>query len=687
MKIIPLLLAFGIAVGGFVMPSLPSAAEVGAVDIVAAPTLAGVLRPNQSLLVTGTVTNRTGQRVDEVAATLHISSSRMGNRSAVARWLSDKSSVADPRIGEALGEAIIGELAIGQTRSFSIAVPPTSLEFMNGETGAFPLEIHVTAGGVALATHRSVVSWYPESSAPRVSLAVATPLNAPPSSNGLLTAESLNTLMSPGGELYDQLEMARLHSVAIGVDPMIIASIRLLGDEAPQSAIDWLQQLDGAPNDIFTLSYADSDQLLLRRAGITEPLAPISFPNAEKVAPAPQKTPTQNVPSPSSTGNSGTEIEPVPGNPLALRTTIDGLAWPASVPTSEDELAFVEAGGFTRTLLSSSEIAGSSLATPNATIGKHQVTVSDNQISDLLRAASDAVTEGEWAGAIANLTATLAVTAAQSPGSTVVATFARTVSPNSRLMNNTLGAIESLPWVNSTSLRNALNAAPVSGSIPDRADEEDSDSDRLLLTKELISSENTLAQFSSVADDATLVTGPQRLQLLSLVSAMWADDLPGWDAAVRDHLVENSVLLDSVRIPEGSFVNFPLEKGNLPITVRNELSFPVTVYLTVRAERAILNVTDDWVKLKIEANSQTKAYVPVESIANGEVVTTVSLSSSSGVPISKPTIVTLNVQAGWETTATVVLAIIVIGLFGAGIWRTVLRRRSLRTARNTSGQE
>lgn len=681
MKIIPLLLAVGLAVGSFVAPNVPAAPEVGAVDVVAAPLASGVVRPGENLIVTGTITNRTAQPLAALDAAVYVSSKRVDTRSALAQWLSDDPSVSGFSAGDALGTVSILNLGVSQARAFSISVPATALTFLTGKTGAFPLEVRVTAENVTLATQRSAVSWVPDGVIPRVNVAVATPLTAPPSSTGLLDAETLDTLTSPDGELYDYLEMAVLHSVALGVDPMIIASIRLLGDDAPVSAREWLERLENVPNDVFTLTYADSDQLLLHRAGATAPIGPISFPDAENVAPAPQETlPTQGS-TPSS--SSDEDVELTPGEPTAVRTTIDGLAWPASKLQSEDDLDFLAEQGTSRTLLSSSELSGSSIDTPNISVGKHRITVSDDQLSMLMRAAAQATTDGQWASAIANLTATLAVTAEQSPSTTVVATFAREVSPNSRLVGNTLTVMETLPWVNSTALRNALNAAPASGTLSVQSGDDESDTGQVPLIKELISSEKKVTEFSSVADNPQLVTGPQRLELLALVSAVWAGDRVGWQAAVGQHLTDNSELLDSVYIPEGSFINFPLEKGNLPITVKNELGVPVTVYVTVRAERAILKVTDPWVELKVEADSQTKVFVPVESIANGEVLTTVRLSSGTGVQISKPTIVTLNVQAGWETTATVVLAVLVVLLFGAGLWRTVMRRRSSRAERDS----
>lgn len=678
MKIIPLLLALGLGVGGFVAPTVPPALQEGSVSIVASPALPGFIRPGQALSVTGTVTNETLQSVDAGTATLRVSSSKLVTRASVDRWLTESPSVADPPAGDPLGETQIGVLLAGESKAFTVAVPATTLTFVSGDTGVFPLEIVLTSDQGNVATQRSVVSLAPEGSAPQTNLALVTPLNAPPSPRGLLDAAALELLTLPGGVLDVQLRTAIVHSVAMGVDPMIIASIRLLGEDAPPSAREWLQLLEQAPNDRFLLSYADSDQLLLHESGAANPLSPLSFPDQEDVAPAPEVTAP-----PDGSATAPASAEPLTG-PLEMRTTINGLAWPARALSSEEDLAFFASGGMTRTLLSSSEVAGSVLFTPNVTVGKQETTVSDDQITTLLRGAANAQTESEWAHAVANLSAMLAVTAAQSPNATVVATFDRETTPNSPRIASTLSAIQSLPWVTTIPLSSALEIEPVVGSITATAEDHDTDLDRRLLTKELVTSELSLSQFSSVADDPTLITGPQRLDLLALSSATWERDPTGWVDAARAQLSDNKLMLNSVRVPERSSITFLQEKGNLPIAVRNELNFPVTVYVTVRPERPILTVKDYQVKLTIEANSQAKASIPVESIANGEVRTTVSLSSPTGVAISTPAIVVLNVQAGWETTATIVVAVLVVALFSAGIWRTVRRRRGLRAARPAS---
>ena len=104
------------------------------------------------------------------------------------------------------------------------------------------------------------------------------------------------------------------------------------------------------------------------------------------------------------------------------------------------------------------------------------------------------------------------------------------------------------------------------------------------------------------------------------------------------------------------------------------------MYVTVQPRTAILEVRDSRVEVTIEANSQNRASVPVQSVANGQVIIAISLASATGVPISQPTLVEITVQAGWETAATALLGGILVIVFAIGIVRTVRRRSRLRRA-------
>ena len=677
MRIVPFVLALGLAVGSWTAPVGASPVDEGGVNLVAAPSFAGVVRPGQALQVTGTVTNSTGQDMDAGIASVYLPNIRIPDRDALSAWLdSDEGSAGIP-LGQALGSTAIGELAPGQVRAVTITIPPAAIAASETPLTTLPLAIRLASGTVEVDFMRSAVVRLSAEASPQVSLTVVTPLVTPPDATGLLDAEELSALTAPGGQLDVQLRTALAHSVAIGLDPMIPASIRLLGTSAPQSALDWLAALESAPGDVFPLGYADADPALAVQAGLPLPLDPLGFPIDESLfppvteeTPAPDATP---VPAPEPT-------VPTQETLLNWNYSVDGLAWPAPGSVAAGDVGALANAGYSRILLDSGQVTGGSAAGPNVTIRGDAdrelgASVSDDTVSRLLRTAANAATDVDANAAITELSAHLAL-AATGRDATLIATLGRDGSASGPRLDSSLTALESLPWVAAMDLTDALAlpATPASFvplSHPD---------DRVITARSLLAAEQSVTAFSSVVDEPGVVTEPRRLALLALLGESWAFDQAGWAAATGTFFEEGRTIVDSVRIPEGSVINFPLEKGNLPIAVTNDLDFPVTVYVTVQPARAILDVLNDRVELKIEANSQSKASIPVQSIANGEVRTTVSLASATGVQISTPTSVDLNVQAGWETAATVVLAIVVVVMFAAGIARTALRWRKGRAA-------
>ncbi len=675
MRILPFVLAFGLAVAGWTAPgAAPHASPIdeGSVSLVAAPAFAGVVRAGQALQVTGTVTNSTGQVMDAGTASVYLPSTRIADRGALSAWLGSDDGSGKVALGPALGSATIGELAPGQVRAFTITVPAALLPATGATLATDALAVRLTAGAVEVDFVRSAIVRLPADSPARVSLALVTPLVTPSGSTGLLDAEDLAALTAPGGLLDVELRTALAHPVAIGIDPMILASIRLLGTTAPPTAIAWLASLEAAPNDTFALGYADADPSLAAQAGMSLPLEPLGFrideslfPPSTNETPLPDETP---VPAPE-------PRVPTDATLLDWDYSVDGIAWPAESSVALSDVGAIAKAGYTRILLSSAQVTGGALGRPNVTIDTEDdedvsVTVLDYTVSHLLRAAATATTDSGANAAIAAAAAHLALAASRGD-STLVAALGRDGSADTPRLGAVLSSLESLPWVTPTGLVEALSgpAAPAAFTPMSHPDV------RVDTVHSLLTAERAVAEFSSVVDEPTLVTEPRRLALLALLAESWPFDQAGWARATGAYLDEGTTILDSVRIPEGSVINFPLEKGNLPIAVTNDLDFPVTVYVTVQPARAILAVLNDRVELKIEANSQSKASVPVQSIANGEVRTTVSLASATGVRISTPTSVDLNVQAGWETAATVVLAIVVVLLFGAGITRSVLRWR------------
>ena len=81
----------------------------------------------------------------------------------------------------------------------------------------------------------------------------------PADDDRLLDAETLTTYTAPGGLLTRQLDAVVGTTVAIGLDPMIVASIRVLGTAAPAVGARLPRAPGDWSNEVFLLAYADAD--------------------------------------------------------------------------------------------------------------------------------------------------------------------------------------------------------------------------------------------------------------------------------------------------------------------------------------------------------------------------------------------------------------------------------------------
>jgi hypothetical protein len=495
----------------------------------------------------------------------------------------------------------------------------------------------------------------------------------------LIPADSLETYTSPNGRLTRVLDAVDGRPVAIGIDPMIIASIRILGNTAPASSTEWLQRLSEADNEVFPLSYADSDLAALSQAGSTGVLAPTSFPIDPTLYP---EEPAGGEPNSSATPSPGPTTPPAPEVPTTETLaewpyTLEGILWPRQNTVTAADLAGFNAADPVTTILSSGNVT----ATPSAaaSVGEHQVLVSDEIVSNLLAAALAAPTTADWQLAIDQL----AVELAGNPGNrTVVAAFDRMSAVSTRLAA-TIAAVSQLTDMVPTTLATTQTEPRTAVRVADIP----VDADRVSRIRLMLAAEARIVPFSSVLADPAPLTGERRLSMLALTSNSWAAASAVWASTVDGWLEQSNQMLSSVQIAESSTLTFLQDNGNLPIAVSNNLAYPVLVYVSVRSSTGILVVTHSRVPLEIPAGSQARASIPVQSIANGEASLEVSLSSESAVPIGSPHTLTANVVAGWETTATFVIAGLLVILFVAGIARTVLKWRRTRDGTDAAGLE
>lgn len=490
-------------------------------------------------------------------------------------------------------------------------------------------------------------------------LAIAVPLVVPANSTGLIPAQTLAVYTAPGGLLTRQLDAVIDTPVAIGIDPMVLASIRVLGTSAPDSALAWLERLEAATNETFALGYADTDLALVSQAGGALPLGPGDLEFALDPALFAAVPESEATPSPTATAEPIEPVLPTTEDLLDWPYTLDGIAWPRDGSLVAGDLERISAAGYGETIVASSNLSGLNGGV-RADVGGAQVLVSDDAVSGALRSAA---TGGADAGAVR--------AAAQAAGSTVFATIGRGTPASDDRLGSVIAALAADPSIQLVRLSTVLADAPATASLADAAVSERADRVAALLAA---TAEDRA--FSSIAANPSAIVGPRQLALVALLSNAWNVNPAGWMRASGTFLQDSADLRGSVQVAEISSLLLVADNSQyLPVNVDNALDQPVTVYVTLRPATAVLAVLDERVELTVPAQSQARVDIPVQSLTNGTVDFVVTLAAANGQQIGSDVVGEVNVQAGWETPIVIAIAGVVVLIFGVGIVRTILRRR------------
>jgi len=501
-------------------------------------------------------------------------------------------------------------------------------------------------------------------------VAIIMPMTVPDARNGLLSASTLAAYTAPNGLLTRELDAVVNTQAVLGIDPLIIASIRLLGTAAPASATEWLARLGAATNETFALTWADSDITAAVQAGSPTVLAPTSLEFV--IDPAlfgPAEPAATNAPG----GDAPSTAPPLPDTEslLAWDYTLGDVAWPIAGTVVASDLPVITASGFTTTVLGSGNVQRDNAGFAAASVDDEAAIVTDDAASQLLATASAATTLTTWQDDLAALGATIDASGATS----MVLAVDRGAIGGAARLRSTITALDVIDGITVSSLSDTLAAGSSTATLV----ETPHSPERIALTAAALAAEAADAAFAQIAVDPTPITAERRLSLLSSLAPTWDRYPTGADGALVAFTDDSLALRDSVQILSESDIIFP-DRGFLPVTVSNTLDQPVTVYVVVTALSPLLDIENGWVETTIEPNSQRRALIPAVARSNGIVTLSVGLASAAGVPVGTPVTVTANVQAGWETPLTIGLGIIIFLVFAGGIYRTILRRRKARVA-------
>jgi hypothetical protein len=709
------------------------AADGDAVTLTVAPEADGVLRSGDDLDLTLSVTNGTETDLDAGTARVYLDRDSFATRSKLAGWLNPETTTGDDYLGIYMARVEVPAVAAGETVTVDDVSIPADRTALDGWTwGARALGVRLLGpDGLQVAQARSSVVWYPSESFQPTRLSVTVPITTPETENGVLDAAALEAYTSPDGTLTRQLRQVVGTTATVAVDPMIIASIRLLGSEAPESAVEWLDDLSDAGVETFPLAYADADVAGLSQAGAPSVPGPTSFDSFVDESRFDTSTSATDVPTPvqtdetsdgsdsstsSSSGSSGpsgasgasgsdspdspgagtepgstappaeqpspepTDEPTAPPLPtteslLSFPWSLSSIAWPIDDTVVASDIATITERDYTSTILSSSNVDVASDSTENAPVdlGGSTGLVSDDTLSGLVREAAAATGTVAWKSAMAELSASVATIARERPSDarTMLATLSRSWSTDGDRLRQTLGALDDLPWSSPSPLADTLAADPTDATVVD----EPESAERLRELRSLVRSDRQVTDFSTALEEPQTVTGAARLRTLALASNAWRANPDGLSSEVGDAAVAATDTSRLVSIVQGSDQLILGDRSSLPLYVQNTSDSAATVFLTLAPSSSRLLVEEDRIPVTVQAQSQARVRVPVQSIANGTVDVSMSLVSSTGVTIATPAVVSINVQAGWETAITWAFGIGFALLFGGGIYRTIRKRR------------
>lgn len=646
----------------------PTPGAPGVATLIAAPASGGLVANGSDAVISVDQRNGSPRALPAGTVSVSLSRSALTSPQAVVDWLRPAEDADETLpVFEEVASTDVTELAAGDERATNVSISATEKDLVGLAPGVYPVMASGPGGSA-----RTVIT-VPRTDAPPRSVTVIVPVTAGARTSGMLTAAELSELTAENGALSAVLDAVTGTPAVLAVDPAIVASIRVLGSSAPASATGWLTSLMSLPNERFALQFGDADLATQVHAGLTAPLEPTTL--------APYADPADFS---ASAGSTTPAAVPDLRQLLAVGTaanTVRDVFWPAGGTAGPDVVttldAQADADADVLTLVPSDTVAGDGGV--RAAAGDADLLVYDNLVSaELARvaAASDdaPVRSAELAAATAQV--------ALSGEAPIVTTIDRPAASSRTSIRAAISAVTGSAGATPTSLQDLRAAAPAQVTVADIP----AAADRVAALQRFLADEERLATFATALVEPTQLTARERTAILQLIGDGWLNDPTAWATAVAQHEQNTESTLDAVGIANPGTINFLATSAPIPVTVRNDLPWPVSLVLFAETGDPRLIVQKATV---VEAGAQqnTRVDVPVEArVGSGDTTLSLQLRSTAAVPIGASEAIGLTVRAEWESVGITAIIVIVVVLFAGGVIRTVLKLRRRRNE-NAAGQQ
>jgi hypothetical protein len=177
---------------------------------------------------------------------------------------------------------------------------------------------------------------------------------------------------------------------------------------------------------------------------------------------------------------------------------------------------------------------------------------------------------------------------------------------------------------------------------------------------------------SEMALDPRVITIPRLRQLCVIAGLVATSRFPG---VVREYTRTARTYEDFVSFSLGSDFTVLANSAELPLTITNTSATDITIITTVNSLTGIVGIPTPNQTITIPSGSSAQVTVPMISVANGKTALRATLTTTSGLVISDPVFIEIEVQAQWEGITLVAFVAIVSSIMGIGIARTIRDRR------------
>lgn len=714
------LLTVLVALGLTGLVAVPAGAAPSSEDLPVAVSLAAmapqVLTPGEDLSVTVNLRNNGDEEITAPRASVRIYRYRMSTRDQLDQWATNTDS--GPYGDVAATQSLDAPIPPGGSATVTITVPARSIGLSRTSDAWGPrgLTVDVGDGGSRVGIERSFLLWDSDDDLTPTQVAVLTPITGPavtptvdedqseqpapqpsptatptptpttttsadpePEPSGDPTAHNdtaevgLDALTASGGRLSRLLQATAGHpSVSWAVDPALLRQVAG-GSRADRA---WSESLTAAGDgrEVLRLPWADPDLAALAHSGRS-----------------------------SSTDLLGQALTSSAAATDDLLTGADTVLW-GSNPVLDEvtaELAAAHGDGAALVTGTASMPARSDSASAPTTVqtdgGQVTALVPDATLSELLTDPNAVQAGSSPAVAAQRMLAETAVIARgdDSGGSYVLVTTPRDWSPQSSAADAQLTALESAPWVRTTSVADML-AAQDAGAVTssDRTDPPSTERDPAELTPAWV---NALAtQWESAEDFASVVADPAGLlrgldtDVLAPLSVAWRADPDGRAGAVEAAIAQATARQSGLSVLLNEQFTVISSSSQITVNVRNELDQDATVRVELRPQKGCLETTRSPL-VSVAANSETPVALTLRATANCDVDVDVSLIAENGRELSMPQTISLRLAPTIESVGTIVVGALLFAGLLFGIWRTVRRgqttRRGARVLAEGSAQD